>query len=170
MITCLSASSRCSLLEVELLSSSSELWPSSSSPSEWMSLLSQPLPTTHKDNQTLQDDCGNEIDQIQSEIQRHPANISRGGWRRGKYQTNWIAGKWVSYNWTKQKLESREWKWEGLETNIFQTFSRLNYDSCMLYSSSRFLENSDFLLDRWSWNSLSGNKSITVAIVSVIKH
>lgn len=40
--TCLSASSRCSLLEVELLSSSSELWISSSS-SEWTSWLSQPL-------------------------------------------------------------------------------------------------------------------------------
>jgi len=39
--TCLSASSRCSLLEVELLSSSSELCISSSS--EWTSCLSQPL-------------------------------------------------------------------------------------------------------------------------------
>lgn len=42
VITCLSASSRCSLLEVELLSSSSELWISSSS--EWTSCPSQPLP------------------------------------------------------------------------------------------------------------------------------
>lgn len=58
-ITCRSASSRCSLLEVELLSSSSELWISSSS--EWTSCISQPLfaitqtPHVHHNNQSGRD-------------------------------------------------------------------------------------------------------------------